>query len=283
MSNIKTNNDFNNLIAKYYQILKEGYLLEIDKASDKKYAEQHFQEVLFLENSLTPYNTILLKELHYVYHHYSCLISSTAYEETAKLLNKVYLIARNQLDKAILYKNGNTSIDFPEHYSQLILEKNLNLTDLIAQEKQALQLTHESLIGSLALSLAGKQLHKEFNEIQPVQKETNHRHKFTQKQQVLALFFLMEAFGIKSHSGTDMTKLSALYHLILGVPFHDFDRLKNTNIYKSIRVAPQVVNSDKHLLKNLQVIKPYFENVNLLNVVELINQQINVCKQNISE
>lgn len=283
MSNIKTNNDFNNLIAKYYQILKEGYLLEIDKASNKEYAEKHFQEVLFSENSLTPYNTILLKELHYVYDHYSCLNSSTAYEETAKLLNKVYLIARNQLDKAILYKNGNTSIDFPEHYSQLILEKNLNLADLIAQEKQALELTHESLIGSLALSLAGKQLHKEFNEIQPVQKETNHRYKFTQKQQVLALFFLMEAFGIKSHSGTDMTKLSALYHLILGVPFHDFDRLKNTNIYKSIRVAPQVVNSDKHLLKNLQVIKPYFENVSLLNVVELINQQINVCKKNISE
>ncbi len=283
MSSITTNNDFNNLIAKYYQILKEGYLLEIEKASDKEYAEQHFKEVLFLENSLTPYNTILLKELHYVYHHYSCLNFGTAFEETAKLLDKVYLIARNQLDKAILYRNGNKSIDFPEHYSHLILKKDISLTDLITQEKQALQLTHESLIGSLALSLAGKELHKEFNELKTVTKETNHRYKFTQKQQVLALFFLMEAFGIKTHSGTDMTKLSALYHLILGVPFHDFVRLKNTNIYKSIRVAPQVVNSDKHLLKNLEVIKPYFENVNLLNAVELINKQINSCKQNISE
>lgn len=283
MSSITTNNDFNNLIAKYYQILKEGYLLEVEKATDKEYAEKHFQEVLFLENSLTPFNTILLKELHYVYHHYSCLNFDTAYEETTKLLDKVYLIARNQLDKAILYRNGNKSIDFPEHYSNLILKKDISLTDLITQEKQALELTHESLIGSLALDLAGKKLHKEFNEVKTVIKETNHKFKFTQKQQVLALFFLMEAFGIKTHSGTDMTKLSALYHLILGVPFHDFHKLKNTNIYKSIRIAPQVVKSDKHLLKNLEIIKPYFVNVNLLNVVELINQQIKSCKQNISE
>lgn len=292
MAMIKTTNEFNETIAYYKNILKEGYEEAVGKASNKTYAKQHFQQLFFIENEYIPHHTLLFKELKFVYYHFNALDSSTSFEKTSEHLSKIRVIASTELEKLISFHNDNRSIDISDHYFNLIHNNKVKIEELIAQETLALESTDENLVGTLAISIAGKQLFVKYNLITEQQEEkddaeikdnSNHQYKFTQKQQLLALYFLLESFGIKNLGTVDLTKQAALYHLIMGVPFNDFKKIKNNNIYKSLRNAPQVVASDKHLLKNLELIRPYFEAIQLINVVELIDKHIAICKENIEK
>ena len=96
----------------------------------------------------------------------------------------------------------------------------------------------ENLIGALALHLAGKKLYDEYSnesEIEP--QKTNHKHQFQQKEQLLALHFLLRSFGINPLNRIDRTKLAALFHLILDVPFESHATLKNLAIYKNLKIV----------------------------------------------
>ena len=261
MSMIKRTKEFKELIQYYKEVLKKGCEVEVKKASDKEYAQKYYQRILFLENELTPYYTLLLKELKFVYHHYNALDGQTSFEKTFQHIQQVRNIAKRELLKLIQFQDGNYSIQLSDYYYDLILDHNIDVDDITNQETKALSSSDENLFGALAISIAGKQLYTTYNTRDAIKQEgknQNHLYKFTQKQQLLALYFLLESFGFKTIGAVDLTKQAALYHLILGVPFHEFDKLKNTNIYKSLRLAPQVLTNDRYLLKNLEVIKPYF-------------------------
>lgn len=281
---VKNTKEFQELIQYYTEVLKKGYEEEVKKSSNKAYAKKYYQRIFFIENELTPYHTLLLKELKFVYYHYSALDNQTSYEKTLQHFQQIRGIAQRELLKLIEFKNGNHTIQLSDYYYDLILDSNIDIDDIIIQETKALDSSDENIVGALAISIAGKQLYTKYNTSsvnKKDEKKQEHRYTFTQKQQLLALYFLLESFGFKTIGTVDLTKQAALYHLILGVPFQEFEKLKNTNIYKALRTAPQVVTNDRYLLKNLELIKPYFQSVQLTNVVALIDQQIAICKENL--
>ena len=276
-----TNIVFQESIKRYYDVLKSGYLLEIENASDKEYAKIHFQNILFIENEYIPNQSILFDGLKLAYEHFSKLNTQTAFDKTFELLPDYQNISTKSKNDGIASLSGDKSTLIPDHYLHYINSNLFTLEQLIQSEEMVLKSSKENLAAALALYIAGQQLYKKYkvvNEIKPSEKVMNYGHTFTQKQQVLALYFLMKAYGINSKIDSDMTTLSALYHLVLGVPFKSFDKLKNTSIYKSLRLVPEVFNNDTYYLKNLKIIRPYFANTNLIKVVELIDIQMNRCE-----
>lgn len=277
-----TNIVFQESIKHYYDVLKNGYLSEIESASDKEYARQHFQNVLFIDNEYIPNQTILFDGLKLAYEHFFKLNSETAFDKTFELLSEYQNISTKSKNEAIAFLGGDKNTSIPDHYLHYINSNLFTIEQLIQSEEMILKSSFENLVAALALYIAGQQLSKKFkiDAIDESQKgvKTTYGQTFTQKQQVLALYFLMKAYGINSKLDSDMTTLSALYHLILGVSFISFDKLKNTNIYKNIRTSPNIFTSDSAYLKNLKIIRPFFENTSLIKVVELIDIQMNRCE-----
>ncbi len=280
MANKITNKVFEESIKHYYDVLKKGYLSEIEKASDKAYAKKHFQNILFIDNEFIPNHTILFDGLKLAYEHFFKLNAQTAFDKTFELLPDFQNISKKSKNEAVAFLSGNKNKVIPDHYLYYINSKLFTLEELIQAEEIVLNVTLENLVASLALYIAGQQLSKEYKivEAKSNTEQTNYSHSFTQKQQVLSLYFLIKAYGINSEIDADMTTLSALYHLILGVPFKSFDKLKNTSIYKSLRLVPEVFKNDAYYLKNLEIIRPYFVNTNLLKVVALIDIQMKRCE-----
>jgi hypothetical protein len=273
-----TYQEFLESIDYYCRVLRKAYLESIANATDLAYSQDHFQRLYFLENQFVPYSSVLFQEFRFAYHHFQRLNIETAYANTLDLLDELRGSAKKQLDAAEQYQKGNLKIYLSVGYMEQLEKENFTLEELIANEKQVLTFTDENLIASLSLHLAGQKLYKEFKDTPtetPI--KTQHQFQFTRNEQLLALHFLIRSFGINPSQACDRTKLSALFHLIMGVPFESPSKLKDLSIYKALSVVPQVVKKDKQLLIYLQNIRTYFLEANFIQVVDLIDKQIAIC------
>lgn len=281
MRGILTVEEFNELIVKYSKFLEKGYLEAIQEATDKDYAKNYYQNIFFLENEMVPYASLLFKELSFSYDHFSCLNSKTAYVRTFELLPQLKLVAKKRLREARQFVNGNNNVALADWYIEQLEKGWFDLEELLEVEQKALSASSENLTGALAIHLAGRSLIRKYrNEEENISNRSDHPYKFTQKEQTLSLYFLLRSFGINTYQMCDRTKLAALFHLIMGVPFTSFSKLKNLSIYSSLGVVPLVVE-DKQLMKYLQNIRPYFNNAELVEAVKLIDEQIKICESNI--
>lgn len=276
-----TNKKFKACIEYYYEVLKKGYLKEIEKSTDKDYAKKHFQRIFFLENDFVPYTSVLFQELRFTYHHFSKLNENTAYDKTLELLTQIRTVSKRRLSDAQKYQKGDHSVLISEWYIEHMESGKTSLDELIEIEKKVLKSTDENLIGSLAVHLAGKRLYQEFRketEIKENQvKPTQHNFKFTRNEQILALYYLIRSFGINPYQACDRTKLAALFHLVMGVPYEKKSKLKDLAIYKGLSRAPEVVKDSNQLLKYLKKIRTYFFEANFIQVVDLIDKEIERC------
>jgi hypothetical protein len=277
-----TNKKFKECIEYYYGVLKKGYLKEISEATDTEYAKKHFQRVFFLENDFVPYMSVLFQELRFTYHHFSKLNEKTAYDKTLKILPQIRTVSKKRLSDAQKYQKGDHSVLISEWYIEHIESGKADLDELILIEKRVLESTDENLIGALAVHLAGQRLYQEFKSSSEVKekqvKATKHNFTFTRNEQILALYYLIRSFGINPYQACDRTKLSALFHLVMGVPFEKKSKIKDLAIYKGLSCAPQVVKDSNQLLKYLEKIRNYFFEANFIQVVDLIDKEIERCK-----
>lgn len=271
---------FKEIVAHYYSVLKEGYLKEIEQASDQQYAKQYFQRILFLESEHVPYQSILFKEIQYAYKHFNCLNERTAIERTFELLLQIKKVSKKRLAEAIAYLEGDRAVFLADWYMEQINSGNSTLEELILIETKALKSSKENLFAALALDVAGKRLYREFNETNEILPTSpkKHQHSFTRNEQMLALYFLIQSFGVNLFQVSDRTKLAALFHLIMGVPFESKSKLKDLAIYKGLSSIPSVVSNNNQLLKYLLNIRPYFENANFDAAVRLIDKEIQNCQ-----
>lgn len=93
----------------------------------------------------------------------------------------------------------------------------------------------------------------------------------TEMQQLLALHYLLKAgFNIEARGSNSVSELTQLAHLLLG---KKFTTLQNSSIYKKYKKLPNF-DSASQLIKDLKHIKPYFERLDLKNIVELINKDL---------
>lgn len=93
----------------------------------------------------------------------------------------------------------------------------------------------------------------------------------TEMQQLLALHYILKAgFEIEARGSNSVSELTQLAHLLLG---KKFTTLQNSSIYKKYKKLPNF-ESLSQLIKDLKHIRPYFEKLDLQNVVELINKDL---------
>lgn len=285
MATLITQNKFEELQVHYYITLKKAYEQSIEESEDKEYAKKHFQNIYFIENELIPLNTVLFYELIYTYSHHSKLGSKTALAKTLALLPEIKQIAKKNKNNLSKYLKEDASFSVCDWYMDLITQNKVSsLNDILMFEENILYFTDESLIGSLALYLSGQKLYKEYKESDELEfsKESKHNYSFTRKEQMLAIYFLNKSLGLNLAQSNDRTKIAAFYHLLMGVPFSEYSRLKNTTIYSILGIIPQVVDSDKTLLKYLNKIKPFFIDVSLHEAVKLIDKQILNCESELN-
>ncbi len=94
----------------------------------------------------------------------------------------------------------------------------------------------------------------------------------TEMQQLLALHYLLKAgFNIEARGSNSVSELTQLAHMLFG---KKFTSLQNSSIYKKYKKLPNF-ESTTQLIKDLKHIRPYFEKLELENVVILINKDLN--------
>lgn len=276
MDNHISEEDFQDSIQYYSGVLKAAYLAEIESATDQEYAKQHFQKALFLENEMVPYGSVVFNELRFSFNHFSRLNAKTSYTKTVELISQIRTIGKTTHLEAKKYFLGDENSNLDEWYIERLENKSSSLEELIQLEKLVLKSTDENLIGALAVHLAGQQLYKEFKKVKIEKQEhkTKHQHQFTRNEQILAVYFLIKSLGVNLYQMSDRTKMAALFHLVMGVPYDSSSKLKDLAIYKGLGVVPQVVKDDKQFLKYLTKIRPYFLHANFIKAVELIDAHI---------
>lgn len=273
-----TNEVFRESIAAYVEVLRKAYIDKVEKAEDREYAESYYQSLLFLNNEMVPYPTVLFNELLVTYRHHQRLFGSdNAYEKTIELVPEIRKIAENNLNNAKQYLLGRTQSPVSPLYVEQIENDREQLTDLVHIEERVLQFTDENLSGVLAIHLAGQQLYEEYRN--PEVKEESSKGQYTLNERLLALSILLESLGFRQGLNEDRTTLAALYHLVMDKTFNDSTKIKNSNIYKSLGMIPKVVNDPTKLKSYLQNIRPFFEKANMIKALELIDQRIESCNQ----
>lgn len=101
-------------------------------------------------------------------------------------------------------------------------------------------------------------------------KEENDKES-TEMQQLLALHYILKAgFEIQARGSNSVSELTQLAHLLLG---KKFTTLQNSSIYKKYKKLPNF-ESLAQLIKDLKHIRPYFEKLDLIKVVDLINKDL---------
>ncbi len=95
---------------------------------------------------------------------------------------------------------------------------------------------------------------------------------FTDSQIVLIFHYFFEYLGI-NRSITDVAPLAKFIHLITG---KKLTTTQSSNIYHKLLKAPNFNKNDK-LKKDLQAIRPFFEQVQLMEIYEAIDNEIKTC------
>lgn len=93
----------------------------------------------------------------------------------------------------------------------------------------------------------------------------------TEMQQLLSLHYLLKTgFNIEARGSNSVSELTQFAHLLFG---KKLTSLQNSSIYKKYKKLPNF-ESPAQLIKDLKHIRPYFEKLELKNIVELINKDL---------
>lgn len=149
-----------------------------------------------------------------------------------------------------------------------------NMYYLTIDEYNELARTHtirERALNSLNLSLQNEKLN--------VSDAKSIFEEFTEYQVILIFDYFFKSCGIETRTNIDVSAMARFLHLITK---KNFTNLQNSEIYLKLRKVPNF-KSDKNLLKDLEKIKPLFENCGLKDCIEEINNEIGRCLNEIDK
>lgn len=100
------------------------------------------------------------------------------------------------------------------------------------------------------------------------QKEDGNNKEFTTSRQVLAIHFLLKAFG---NTNVDKTEQARFIQFLTSKEAGN-NKIQNTTIYKKV-CSPFKLN-DNEFKKDLKYIKPYFEKLGMAAIVDMIDKEL---------
>lgn len=100
----------------------------------------------------------------------------------------------------------------------------------------------------------------------------------TNSQLVLIFFYFFKQNGLEPRRNLDISPIAKFLHLITG---KEFNAIKNSDFYKKLQSVPNF-KSDQALIRDLETIKPLFERVQLTEIVKMIDNEIDMARNEIS-
>ena len=95
----------------------------------------------------------------------------------------------------------------------------------------------------------------------------------TKARQLLAMYYLLKTIGIEHRENNSVSAVARFIHLLTGTKFTS---IQNSDIYKKYLLMPNYKKGEQ-LIKDLQYIRPYFEESGLLEAVKEIDSEITRC------
>ena len=114
--------------------------------------------------------------------------------------------------------------------------------------------------------------HRHLPEPGPMQANPKPPAPLTNSQMVLSLYYLLKAQGKALRGTVDLATIARFMHLLLG---KEYITLHNSDLYRKLQLVPEL-QSRPALLKDLQLLQPLFEQVELSAVARLVEQAITI-------
>jgi hypothetical protein len=100
----------------------------------------------------------------------------------------------------------------------------------------------------------------------------------TNSQLVLFFYYLLGSWGIWPRGNADMASIARAIHLITG---KSYKQVNNSEFYKKLKQAPNF-KTDKWLIKDLEVVKGVFLQVELKAAALLVDNELKTAHQEIN-
>lgn len=103
----------------------------------------------------------------------------------------------------------------------------------------------------------------------------NETPSLSQAQWVLVFYYFFKQNGLEPRVGINISPLARFIHLATGIKY---STVQNSDIYDKLSKAPNF-KADKELLKDLEKIRPIFENHGFNEILQMIDKEIDMCKK----
>lgn len=289
-TNLTPSEQFEKDKAHFYNLLKNAFLTNVERANDKIYASNHYKRVLLSENDLIPRFSVYFYQLTVTFDHFHKLGDENVLDETLSFLEHIKPSTQTAIDNATRFCEEKYIDSSLLHwlYVEALEQEETSILALIDQEKKLLDCPTKKLIILLANYRAVQELLIEFSD-QPVeisetresfdQLNTNHanQQQITRSQQVLITYYFIRLLGEKPHKG--VSKYADALHSFLGLPY---SQIRNSELYKKL-LNPLTYSSTKATLINLSVVRTFFEKLNFAQALHLIDSDIETLRKSLDD
>lgn len=266
---------FSRAYVRFYRSLKKRYLLGIEQAKDRIYAETYYRQSLFSENPLIPRYSVLYHSLISTYLHFQKLGDTDSLKQTFRHLTEIRSLASEVVERTlVLYTQKYNSPDQLHWlYIQGIEDAGKSVLELIDQEQRLISCNNERIVLLLALTQAIQDLLEEFA-VKEEREELDNlilptsTNKLTRSQQVLIFYYASQLLGIKHKK--NVSKSADALHTFLGIPY---TQITHSELYKKL-LSPLTFSSEKATIQNLKIIRNFFDKLDLKSALELIDKDI---------
>lgn len=283
MGSNDSDNFFEEKVTEYIHVLELLYLQGVEGSDNKSYAKAFYRKILLTENKNIPWDSIYFNILAKVFLHSYRLKRSTVLYQTFSRLSDIKKLADSQI---FLIEQIH-----PDEY----LEGKHYYNETLEYELVLMGMDYPDLVDLLANYLAIKILLEKYpqgEEVEPFSLEAplheistngavNRIHEYTvvfsDRQQSLAMYFLLEHMGIRNRADVNMSDVARFLHLLSNQPITKMDNSAKYGVLKKLFKG----KATQSYLSDLEIILPYFQKLDLDRAVRLISQEIEEIKENL--
>ena len=102
---------------------------------------------------------------------------------------------------------------------------------------------------------------------------------YTNSQLVLIFYYFFKQNGLEPRVNIDISPIAKFIHLITG---KEFKAVTSSDFYKKLQTVPNF-KTDKELINDLEAIKPLFKMVQLNEVVKMIENEIDLARNEMKQ
>lgn len=283
---------FENEQRQFYEKLKESYSRQVEKAKDKDYARQFFIRILQEENNLIPKYSLYFETLKLTYEHFDKLGFENPLQLTLVQLDTIREHTENVLHQDFaLYQTRLEQIERINWvYLNAIEQVGISIFSLFDQDTRLMKESVGSVITRLAAYAAAKQLLTELST--DIAEATDSLEQLgqlfhtnqsgespflTRSQQVLVFYYLIQLLG--KRADRNVSKKAESLHQFLGLPF---SQITHSELYKKM-LHPLSFSSKSATIKNLQIVRGFFEKMGVDDAFLLIDHDRDQLKKELDK